>query len=153
MRRLRCLRGRAEIDFLGPLLLPVNANSPQWCPSSRNFKQGPLEQLAAFPQSCNAHICSFRGMIQLWRSSALAVFLCWLQLALGDSQAVLAENAKLSNETLLWGPYRPNLYFGVRPRIPKSLITGLLWAKVDSFTEVQNSMQQLPAASVTQRRG
>lgn len=79
-------------------------------------------------------------MLQLWRLSALAVILCWLQLALGEDQVVLSENAKLSNETLLWGPYRPNLYFGVRPRIPKSLTTGLLWAKVDSFTEVQNSM-------------
>lgn len=79
-------------------------------------------------------------MIQLWRFSALAVFLCWLQLAPAEDQTVLSENTKLSNETLLWGPYRPNLYFGVRPRIPKSLTTGLLWAKVDSFTEVQKSM-------------
>ncbi|KAF3011263.1 hypothetical protein E8E13_011671 [Curvularia kusanoi] len=31
-----------------------------------------------------------------------------------------------SNEApLLWGPYRPNLYLGIRPRIPKSLITEL----------------------------
>ncbi|KAL8710102.1 MAG: hypothetical protein Q9225_007342 [Loekoesia sp. 1 TL-2023] len=80
-------------------------------------------------------------MLQLWRLSALAVFLCWLQLALGEDQVVLSENAKLSNETLLWGPYRPNLYFGVRPRIPKSLTTGLLWTKVDSFTEVQNNFR------------
>lgn len=56
-----------------------------------------------------------------------------------DDQAVLSENTKLSNETLLWGPYRPNLYFGVRPRIPKSLTTGLLWAKVDGFQDIQNS--------------
>ena len=54
-------------------------------------------------------------------------------------QTVLAESTKLSNETLLWGPYRPNLYFGVRPRIPKSLMTGLMWAKVDSFENVQQS--------------
>ncbi|KAI4125223.1 MAG: hypothetical protein LQ338_004385 [Usnochroma carphineum] len=80
-------------------------------------------------------------MIQLWRFPALAVLLCWLQLALGKEQVVLSDNAKLSNETLLWGPYRPNLYFGVRPRIPKSLTTGLLWAKVDSFTEVQNNFR------------
>ena len=31
------------------------------------------------------------------------------------------------NDTLLWGPYRPNLYFGLRPRIPQSLLTGLMW--------------------------
>lgn len=78
-------------------------------------------------------------MLQLRRFSALAVVLFIQLSALGGAQDILAENAKVSNESLLWGPYRPNLYFGVRPRIPKSLTTGLLWAKVDSFESVQNS--------------
>ena len=81
-------------------------------------------------------------MLQLWRFSALGILLSLLSMVFGDSaQEVLAQNAKLSNESLLWGPYRPNLYFGVRPRIPKSLTTGLLWAKVDGFQGVQNSMK------------
>lgn len=37
------------------------------------------------------------------------------------------------NSSLLWGPYRPNLYFGVRPRIPKSLLSGLMWYNVDDY--------------------
>jgi mannosyl-oligosaccharide glucosidase len=36
-----------------------------------------------------------------------------------------------SNESLLWGPYRPNLYFGLRPRVPNSLIAGLMWGKLE----------------------
>lgn len=36
-----------------------------------------------------------------------------------------------SNESLLWGPYRPNLYLGLRPRVPKSLVAGLMWAKLE----------------------
>lgn len=28
-----------------------------------------------------------------------------------------------------WGPYRPNLYFGVRPQVPKTLLAGLMWAE------------------------
>jgi mannosyl-oligosaccharide glucosidase len=56
--------------------------------------------------------------------------------AVADQQ-VLSETGKLSNDSLLWGPYRPNLYFGVRPRIPKSLLAGLLWAKVDTFQSAQ----------------
>ncbi|KAI4244686.1 MAG: hypothetical protein L6R40_002890 [Gallowayella cf. fulva] len=80
-------------------------------------------------------------MIHLWRLNALVVLFCFLHFAVGDEQVVLSENAKLSNETLLWGPYRPNLYFGVRPRIPKSLTTGLLWAKVDGFQDVQNNFR------------
>lgn len=30
-------------------------------------------------------------------------------------------------DPLFWGPYRPNLYFGMRPRVPHSLLTGLMW--------------------------
>ena len=83
---------------------------------------------------------SLLAMIQLRPLPALGILLSLLSLTLGEvAQEVLTENAKRSNESLLWGPYRPNLYFGVRPRIPKSLMTGLLWAKVDSFQGVQNS--------------
>lgn len=67
----------------------------------------------------------------------LSLFLALFSLC--NAQNVIDENAKVSNDTLLWGPYRPNLYFGVRPRIPKSLMTGLLWANVNSFESVQQS--------------
>lgn len=53
--------------------------------------------------------------------------------------AQVAEIEKASNESLLWGPYRPNLYFGVRPRIPKSLMGGLLWTRVEDYQSVQTS--------------
>lgn len=61
--------------------------------------------------------------------------------ALEEGASVLAsELGRASNESLLWGPYRPNLYFGVRPRLPKSLSTGLLWSMVEDFQSVQSSM-------------
>ncbi|KAK7466923.1 Processing alpha glucosidase I [Stygiomarasmius scandens] len=37
------------------------------------------------------------------------------------------------NDTLLWGPYRPNLYFGLRPRLPQSLMTGLMWFGTNDY--------------------
>jgi mannosyl-oligosaccharide glucosidase len=49
--------------------------------------------------------------------------------------------SKASNDTLLWGPYRPNLYFGLRPKLPKSLITGLLWARVEDFQDIQHNIR------------
>jgi len=49
--------------------------------------------------------------------------------------------SKASNDSLLWGPYRPNVYFGVRPRLPKSLTTGLLWGRVEDFTSVQHNIR------------
>ena len=75
-----------------------------------------------------------------WCVFAIVSFLISAAIAERSDQTVLADSAKRSNESLLWGPYRPNLYFGVRPRIPKSLTTGLLWAKVDDFQTIQNSM-------------
>jgi hypothetical protein len=56
-----------------------------------------------------------------------------------DASIKYQEIARTSNDSLLWGPYKPNLYFGVRPRIPKSLQAGLMWAKVDNYQDIQNS--------------
>jgi mannosyl-oligosaccharide glucosidase len=56
-----------------------------------------------------------------------------------DASVLINEIGRSSNQSLLWGPYRPNLYFGVRPRIPKSLMGGLMWAKVDNYQDVQHS--------------
>jgi mannosyl-oligosaccharide glucosidase len=53
---------------------------------------------------------------------------------------LVKEAARANNESLLWGPYKPNLYFGVRPRISNSLSAGLVWAKLDSLESVQHSM-------------
>ncbi|KAI1633582.1 glycoside hydrolase [Biscogniauxia mediterranea] len=58
-----------------------------------------------------------------------------------DEGVLPGEIGRLNNQSLLWGPYRPNLYFGVRPRIPKSVATGLLWAKVDNYVQVQQSFR------------
>lgn len=43
-----------------------------------------------------------------------------------------------SNRSLLWGPYRSALYFGVRPRIPRSLLSGLMWFNIDGYNGVGN---------------
>lgn len=40
---------------------------------------------------------------------------------------------KAANDSFLWGPYRPNLYVGIRPKIPDSLMTGLMWSNVDDY--------------------
>jgi mannosyl-oligosaccharide glucosidase len=55
-----------------------------------------------------------------------------------DESVLIGEIGRQNNQSLLWGPYRPNLYFGVRPRIPKSLMTGLMWGKVDTYNDFQH---------------
>lgn len=48
------------------------------------------------------------------------------------------NNNKLDWQT--WGPYRPNLYFGVRPQIPETLLMGLIWASGDDRNRLVDSM-------------
>ena len=42
-----------------------------------------------------------------------------------------------SNSSLLWGTYRPNLYFGTRPRLPESVMTGLMWFDAANIQGIQ----------------
>lgn len=61
-----------------------------------------------------------------------------------DEQSELTKEIdRRNNESLLWGPYKPNLYFGVRPRLPEGLFTGLMWGKIDNFQEIQSGECQL----------
>ncbi|KAJ1900334.1 Processing alpha glucosidase I [Kickxella alabastrina] len=61
---------------------------------------------------------------------ALAISV-WTVAAASSSQAKLDQaHVKLDTE-LQWGTYRPNLYFGTRPRLPDSLLSGLMWFGLD----------------------
>ncbi|KAF7322776.1 Mannosyl-oligosaccharide glucosidase [Mycena chlorophos] len=51
----------------------------------------------------------------------------------------LAAAAQGANDTLLWGAYRPNLYFGLRPRIPQSLMTGLMWFGTQDYNSISKT--------------
>jgi hypothetical protein len=86
------------------------------------------------------HASDFSIMTRDTRCSSLAKgLLCLLAVQLPFANAQVADIEKATNASLLWGPYRPNLYFGVRPRIPKSLMGGLMWTRVEDYSSVQNS--------------
>ena len=57
------------------------------------------------------------------------------------AQEETAIFSKATNDSLLWGPYRPNLYFGVRPKQPSSFITGLMWGRVEDFNSIQHTIR------------
>ena len=77
--------------------------------------------------------------------AALTIFAFAATATASDREAVLLnEIAQASNRSLLWGPYRPNLYFGVKPRIPKSFSSGLLWGNVDDYRSFPLSRCTLP---------
>ncbi|GAA5999150.1 mannosyl-oligosaccharide glucosidase [Rhodotorula paludigena] len=62
--------------------------------------------------------------------SALAA-LCTLLSAAAFAQGSPAE------DSLLWGTYRPGLYFGLRPRLPSTLMTGLIWFGTGDYQSYQ----------------
>ncbi|KAG0295720.1 Processing alpha glucosidase I [Dissophora globulifera] len=42
------------------------------------------------------------------------------------------------NQSLYWGPYRPMLYFGTRPRLPDTVMTGLMWYGTQDYSGIDN---------------
>ncbi|KAG5520217.1 hypothetical protein PMAC_001295 [Pneumocystis sp. 'macacae'] len=42
----------------------------------------------------------------------------------------------LENTSLLWGPYRPNLYIGIRGRDPKAILAGVMWGGLDDYIQI-----------------
>lgn len=47
------------------------------------------------------------------------------------------------SESLQWGAYRPNLYFGLRPRVPQSLMTGLMWFGTQDYQSIASQYETL----------
>lgn len=86
-------------------------------------------------------MASFRPLAVL--VGVLLSHLLFACVAAKDEAVLNAEIGRLNNQSLLWGPYRPNLYFGVRPRLPHSLMTGLMWSNIDTFNGPKDSQSPL----------
>ena len=65
-----------------------------------------------------------------WDRNVLSFLFLLTAPSIADSSSIFTQ---ASNDSLLWGPYRPNLYFGIRPRIPDSLTAGLAWGRVEDY--------------------
>ena len=60
----------------------------------------------------------------------------------GDAKADFTEPE--ASPALRWGPYRPNLYFGVRPQIPNTLLMGLMWSSGENREAMMKSTCFIP---------
>ena len=76
--------------------------------------------------------------------------LALLILSARGSVASSKRESKASDDAALrWGPYRPNLYFGVRPQIPDTLLMGMMWGQgQDKATLIDSTSRPLPDASI-----
>lgn len=77
-------------------------------------------------------------MARIAQLAALAAAAFGLASAADAQSTITTEIDHMNNQSLLWGPYKPNLYFGVRPRLPEGLWTGLMWGKIDLYDEVHS---------------
>ena len=61
------------------------------------------------------------------------------------SATALEHEPRASDDAALrWGPYRPNLYFGVRPQIPDTLLMGMMWGQgQDKATLIESTSRPL----------
>ncbi|EFY89957.1 glucosidase I [Metarhizium acridum CQMa 102] len=73
--------------------------------------------------------------------AAVAAILATGTSATGDLSVLTGEIGRQNNESLFWGPYKPNLYFGVRPRLPESLWTGLMWGRIEEYNDVKDGKE------------
>ncbi|KAJ9094479.1 hypothetical protein QFC21_006018 [Naganishia friedmannii] len=46
---------------------------------------------------------------------------------------------RIPQQSLLWGTYRPQLYHGIRARLPRSLMTGLMWFGLNDYKGFQGT--------------
>lgn len=60
--------------------------------------------------------------------------------------AILHVSHAFNNASWLWGPYRPAVYLGIRPQIPKSLLMGIMWSNADNPSKIDKSM--LPTIAI-----
>lgn len=135
--------------------LNSNRAKPQRCSQSINQSINPVPPDQRFLFSpklleipfplLQLHVCHsmrFRDLLLLGGALLAAP-----STAEDDASILNTELARAGNQSLLWGPYRPNLYFGVRPRLPNSFMGGLMWAKVDNYLDVQHSTCFFPLPS------
>jgi hypothetical protein len=73
------------------------------------------------------------------RSCIVLAFTAFACVVASISPDLLNAITAAANASLLWGPYRSNLYFGVKPRLPNSLVTGLLWLNADDYMSFSGS--------------
>lgn len=72
-------------------------------------------------------------------------------LAASGTAAQSADESPLlsaANSSLLWGTYRPGLYFGLKARIPDSLLTGLVWFGAHDWQSYARQSNLYPTRSI-----
>lgn len=77
------------------------------------------------------------------------LLIIWALVAIDVVAAVASNQSATFQESQKWGPYRPNLYLGVRPQVPNTLLMGLMWG--DGSGSQAEMLECKPSASRLRR--
>jgi len=105
------------------------ASNPEFRPSSTKHPHpAPHPAPAAKPL---ANWPAYRAMLVAMPGSSLGLAVAALAILARVSSAHDNPNPAFpsDSDSLFWGPYKPNLYFGIRPRAPDGVWAGLMWSK------------------------
>lgn len=78
-----------------------------------------------------------------WTWSLFSLLSCLLLVEASNASSVAARQGETPSWQT-WGPYRPNLYFGVRPQISEAFLMGLMWASGESRDKMLKSTYPPP---------
>ncbi|PHH69374.1 hypothetical protein CDD82_7805 [Ophiocordyceps australis] len=81
------------------------------------------------------------ALARLVATGLAAALLAQAASASADDALMAGELSRLNNQSLFWGPYKPNLYFGVRPRTSPGLWTGLMWGRIQTYEDVKDGFR------------
>jgi hypothetical protein len=82
--------------------------------------------------------CNFHLKMMIYLILAIILPHTFANLSQMDALHAMAQSA--NNASLFWGTYRPNLYFGVKPRGPDSFLPGLMWFGLSDYSGVQRNI-------------
>jgi mannosyl-oligosaccharide glucosidase len=58
-----------------------------------------------------------------------------------------SASAFVEDPALLWSTYAPQLYFGIKPRLPKSITNGLMWFGLNDYEGLNRQSNSSPPPS------
>jgi mannosyl-oligosaccharide glucosidase len=76
---------------------------------------------------------------------SFVLFVALYGVAADKGSASYDPTKPLEDPSLIWGTYRPQIYFGVRSALPESLLSGLLWfspLKSDLFSQTRHECNE-----------
>ncbi|UZJ51923.1 hypothetical protein CBS101457_001243 [Exobasidium rhododendri] len=65
--------------------------------------------------------------------------------AAGDDEVNYEQGKPLDDPSLIWGTYRPQIYFGIRSALPESFLSGLIWfspQRFDTFLQARHDCNE-----------